>query len=448
MGNQQSSINNSNQNVYHNTNNIPQQNIPQQNIRNPNNRHMIPQHQHQPQQQPQQQRQVNYPRNNQLNVNNPSSFHQYKPPIAQNYSKPQKQIVKNNNHKQPISMMNVNDRIQQFQQREMTEEEQFKKAQERLKEVFKKRQEERRRRFYAEVESFEKGYENPYKILGIGINADHSTLRKAYKQMAIQYHPDKGGDPKIFKKITQAYIYVLDKLEKSKKMSRTFEEAKQEFEKPTEEYIDKQVEETVKKFNLDKDNFNLNKFNQLFEEFRINDPNDKGYGEGWEEDNDDKHHVFDQKFNKDVFNKVFDDANDKRFKKYSGKGTIMKYEEPQAQMSFNSTGAGFSEIGVDDILNFTGTSGDLNFTDYKAAYTYDSTIEKPDMNRKQYKNVKELEAERDNISYKISAEEEDRQRAIKSYNDKLEEQRRMNINRYDQQVQDQYRRIHSNLLTK
>lgn len=375
---------------------------------------------------------------NHFNPSNKSTFQQF------NHN----QLIQNQNFNQQLNVMNVNDRIQQFQQRELTEEEQFQKAQEKLREVFRKKQEERRRRFYAEIESFEKGQENPYHILGITMDIDQPTLKRAYKKMAIQYHPDKGGNPDIFKKITQAYIYVLDKLEKSKKMSRTFEEAKEEFEKPNDAYIDKRVEETVKKFKLDKDNFNINKFNELFNEFRINDPNDKGYGNGWDEDHEiETQPVFNQKFNKDVFNQVFDETNQKRFKQYSGKNTIIKYQEPQAQLSLQSSGLGFAEIGVDDILNFTGNSGNLNFTDYKAAYTYESTIEKPEMNRKNYKNVKELEADRETISYQMSPEEIARQQAITDYNNKLEEQRRINMERYDQRVQDQYRRIHSNLIT-
>lgn len=347
-----------------------------------------------------------------------------------------------------IDLMNINDKITQFKQRELSEEEQFIKAQEKLREIFRKKQEERRKRFYAEVESFEKGNENPYQILGISMDIDTLSLKKAYKKMAVKHHPDKGGNPEIFKKITQAYIYVLDKVEKSKRMNRTYEDAKTDFDKPSEEYIDKQVKETVRKYNLDGDNFSLEKFNKLFNEFRISDPNDKGYGDGWEDETVEYNQpVFNQKFNKDVFHKVFDEVNEKRLKQYSGKGTVIKHEEPQAHLSLNGSGIGFAEIGVDDILNFTGNSGDLNFTDYKAAYTYNSIIEKPEMNRKQYKNVKELEAERDNISFKLSDKEAERQAAIQNYNDKLEEQRRLNIERYDNRIQDQYKRIHSNLIT-
>ena len=194
-------------------------------------------------------RQVNHQQNirqQQINRTQPSAFKQYSQPIRNQPINNNYQVVQQNNHNQPISLMNVNDRINQFKQRELTEEEQFQQAQERLREAFRKKQEERRRRFYAEVESFERGQENPYQILGISPNVDQQNLKKAYKKMAIQYHPDKGGSPEIFKKITQAYIYVLDKIEKSKRMNRTFEDAKKEFEKPNDEYIDKQVEATVR----------------------------------------------------------------------------------------------------------------------------------------------------------------------------------------------------------
>ena len=44
-----------------------------------------------------------------------------------------------------------------------------------------------------------------YKILEIEKTASRDEIKKAYRQKALVFHPDKGGDEEIFKKITKAY---------------------------------------------------------------------------------------------------------------------------------------------------------------------------------------------------------------------------------------------------
>ncbi|MBU0706471.1 molecular chaperone DnaJ [Patescibacteria group bacterium] len=51
-----------------------------------------------------------------------------------------------------------------------------------------------------------------YKILGIEKNASDSEIKKAYRKLAQQYHPDTGkGDEKKFKEVTEAYEVLGDK---------------------------------------------------------------------------------------------------------------------------------------------------------------------------------------------------------------------------------------------
>ena len=49
-----------------------------------------------------------------------------------------------------------------------------------------------------------------YKILGIDRQADDRTLKKAYRQMALKHHPDKGGSEEMFAEIALAYDTLSD----------------------------------------------------------------------------------------------------------------------------------------------------------------------------------------------------------------------------------------------
>jgi molecular chaperone DnaJ len=52
--------------------------------------------------------------------------------------------------------------------------------------------------------------ENYYSVLGVNENSTQDEIKKTYRKKAIEFHPDKGGDEEMFKKISEAYETLGD----------------------------------------------------------------------------------------------------------------------------------------------------------------------------------------------------------------------------------------------
>jgi DnaJ-class molecular chaperone len=57
--------------------------------------------------------------------------------------------------------------------------------------------------------------EDFYQILGVSENAPQDEIKKAYRKLAVEHHPDKGGDEDKFKKISEAYDTIGDENKRS-----------------------------------------------------------------------------------------------------------------------------------------------------------------------------------------------------------------------------------------
>jgi curved DNA-binding protein len=49
-----------------------------------------------------------------------------------------------------------------------------------------------------------------YDILGVSREASADEIKKAFRKLAVKYHPDAGGDESKFKEISEAYDTLSD----------------------------------------------------------------------------------------------------------------------------------------------------------------------------------------------------------------------------------------------
>lgn len=52
------------------------------------------------------------------------------------------------------------------------------------------------------------GNDTPQNILGLTFGASKEEVQEAFRKMALLHHPDKGGDPEMFRKVYAAYYQL------------------------------------------------------------------------------------------------------------------------------------------------------------------------------------------------------------------------------------------------
>lgn len=60
----------------------------------------------------------------------------------------------------------------------------------------------------------------PYAILGVEIDASDAEIKRAYRDMCLQYHPDKGGDTAMFQSLQQAHEQITEARKKGIRPSK------------------------------------------------------------------------------------------------------------------------------------------------------------------------------------------------------------------------------------
>ena len=252
---------------------------------------------------------------------------------------------------------------------------------------------------------------DPFKILKKK-NIPLEQLKIAYKKLSLVHHPDKGGDINEFNKLINAYNYI-EKVIKIKENDKSHLELKNNYNESINN--EKEKINSLKEPNI-KDKFNINKFNKVFNETLLTNPYDEGYSKIMIESNKNREDIeIENKIGKFTKKKFINNSENDKKKKTSN--YVVKYTPPEP---VNIGKLFYSELGENNVNNFTSRTQSMNLTDYKEAHIDNLMIDPNKINYKKYKNIEDLEKDREILKMsqdQIEAiEENDEQKKIYEWN--------------------------------
>lgn len=294
------------------------------------------------------------------------------------------------------------------------------------------------------------------KVLGIEeeVALTEETLKAAYKKAARKAHPDKGGSKEAFDAVTRAYAYLVDIIRLVKGASGSAGQGAV----PGLDSVQGQRKEAAETWQmpaqpvrLDPKNLDMNKFNQLFEQTRVPDPDEDGYGD-WlkgSEGNDGSSRKkirgkkFSEDFNREVFNRMFEEEQGSNGR---GETTLTNFQHPQELVLSQSAGV---ELGRDRPSDYTAAyDSGLQFTDLRSAYTKENTVSEKVANVKvEQRDFNTYKEQREKPPERYSQQEMSALEAFRAQQDTREQQRRVRAAQEQVQAQDYFSRMKQLVIT-
>lgn len=206
-------------------------------------------------------------------------------------------------------------------------------------------------------------------------------LKGAYKKAVIRAHPDKpGGSKEAFDAVTRAYAYLMDILRLIKGSQTKVGAGGAPEAVPGLDTVHEQRKSAASEWQmpaepvkLNPKNLNMTVFNQMFEQTRIPDPDEDGYGdwlkgEGGSAGKMKGAKKFSEDFNREVFNRMFEEEAQSQGR---GGSAITAYHPQEMTLA---VGMGV-EIGRGRPNDYTAApNSKQQFTDLRAAYTTENTV--------------------------------------------------------------------------
>ena len=278
---------------------------------------------------------------------------------------------------------------------------------------------------------------DPFKLIGITRNDDLVTAKQSYKKLALKLHPDRGGDPKAFSLLTKAFLSVTEELKAKEQHNHN------DMKKDFDQYG---TDNSMPKGGGKKLNIKL--FNDIYEKNKLFDPYDSGYND-WINKNpltdDEPKELFSNGFNIDIFNKVFQDKTQDE-EDYDDT-QVIKYGAPTPQLD---TTISYTELGIDKVGDFSkmggNENGELGYTDYRRAHSKSKLIDINKYGRKEYKNINDLEAERERITYDLKDEDALKLEKVAELQEREEYDRQMKQREHDIAIGNQFKTVNQQYL--
>jgi curved DNA-binding protein CbpA len=197
-------------------------------------------------------------------------------------------------------------------------------------------------------------------------------LKKAYKKAAMKAHPDKGGSEQHFEAVTRAYAYLTEILKRIQGGRTSLKKVDAPNLLKTERVTEADAWKQAEPVRLNPDKLDMDAFNKMFEATRIPDPDGDGYGDWLKTEGQGAQTPnFSGKFNRDVFNSMFEQEAAKT--RDARQQNALTIAAPQALLFNPSYGV---ELGREkgDFTTAANADMGLQYTDLKAAYTTESTF--------------------------------------------------------------------------
>lgn len=231
-----------------------------------------------------------------------------------------------------------------------------------------------------------------YKLFGFKSNNEYTTedIKSKFKELTLKFHPSKNKNvsPEVFEKIKNAYLVLY---KNSKKDIGS---------------IDKNC-----------NNFNLQKFNETFEKYKVQSAYDKQGYDNWIQENDN----------------------------YSGAIVHNGDPEPMYMSISGVGGTSFYELGVDEVTNFSGESqSHLQFMDYKLAHSTSALVDEKHVHMPKYNTLQDIENERNKIDFTLSMDDKKKLHDLQILNDYKEKNRMNKIKEQDNMNELIYHKLLSN----